>query len=311
MELRIFSNLEEAKAISKPVLTTGTFDGVHLGHRKIIDRLNSAANEIGGESTLFTFAKHPRMVLHPEDHGLELLNTRDEKLMLLENAGLQNLIVQPFTEGFSRLSATEYVRDILVGKIGVSKLIVGYDHHFGRNREGDFSQLQEFSSMYQFDLEEIPAHEVENCQVSSTKIRLALSEGQVLLASKLLGSPYQLSGKIVKGDQLGREFGFPTANLALGEDYKLIPSNGVYAVRVYTDGKQAKGMMNIGYKPTVSSSKQKTIEVHIFDWQQDIYGKEMNIELIDRIRQEIKFDSKDQLIARLHVDRTQAKSILA
>ena len=165
--------------------------------------------------------------------------------------------------------------------------------------------------MYQFDLEEIPAHEVENCQVSSTKIRLALSEGQVLLASKLLGSPYQLSGKIVKGDQLGREFGFPTANLALGEDYKLIPSNGVYAVRVYTNGKQAKGMMNIGYKPTVSSSKQKTIEVHIFDWQQDIYGKEMNIEFIDRIRQEIKFDSKDQLIARLHVDRTQAESILA
>lgn len=251
------------------------------------------------------------MVLHPEDHGLELLNTQDEKFVLLENAGLQNLIIHPFTEDFSRLSATEYVRDILVGKIGVSKLIVGYDHHFGRNREGDFNQLQEFSSMYQFDLEEIPAYEVENCHVSSTKIRQALNEGQVLLASKLLGYPYQLSGKIVKGDQLGRKFGFPTANLTVEEDYKLIPSNGVYAVRVYTNGKQAKGMMNIGYKPTVSSSKQKTIEVHIFDWQQDIYGKEMNIEFIDRIRQEIKFDSKDQLIARLHVDRTQAESILA
>jgi riboflavin kinase/FMN adenylyltransferase len=311
LELRIFTNLEKANSISKPVLTTGTFDGVHLGHRKIIDRLNSATKKNGGESTLFTFSEHPRMVLHPEDHGLELLNTRDEKFVLLENAGLQNLIIHPFTEDFSRLSATEYVRDILVGKIGVSKLIVGYDHHFGRNREGDFNQLQEFSSMYQFDLEEIPAHEVENCQVSSTKIRQALNEGQVLLASKLLGYPYQLSGKIVKGDQLGRKFGFPTANLAIEEGYKLIPSNGVYAVRVYTNGKQAKGMMNIGYKPTVSSSKQKTIEVHIFDWQQDIYGEEMKVEFIDRIREEIKFDSKDQLIARLHIDRTQAESILA
>ena len=311
MELRIFTNLEKTKSISKPVLTTGTFDGVHLGHRKIIDRLNSATNKIGGESTLLTFAEHPRMVLHPEDHGLELLNTLDEKLVLLENAGLQNLIIHPFTESFSRLSATEYVRDILVGKIGVSKLIVGYDHHFGRNREGDFNQLQEFSSMYQFDLEEIPAHEVENCRVSSTKIRQALNEGQIILASKLLGYPYQLSGKIVKGDQLGRKFGFPTANIAVEKDHKLIPSNGVYAVRVYINGKRAKGMMNIGHKPTVSSSRQKTIEVHIFDWQQDIYNKEINIEFIDRIRQEIKFDSTDKLIERLHVDRAQAESILA
>lgn len=284
---------------------------MHQGHHKIIDRLNSAAQEIGGQSTLFTFALHPRIVLHPNDHGLELLNTQAEKFEHLEKAGLQNLIIHPFTRDFSRLSATEYVRDILVQKIGVSKLIVGYDHHFGRNREGDFKQLIEFADLYQFLLEEIPAHEVEDCQVSSTKIRLALSEGKVDHAAKLLGYAYELSGKIVKGEQLGREIGFPTANIEVEYTNKLVPSNGVYAVRVNILGQQARGMMNIGVKPTVSSLKQKTLEVHIFDWQQDIYGAEMKLEFIDHIREEIKFDSKEQLIERLHQDRVEAESILA
>jgi riboflavin kinase/FMN adenylyltransferase len=309
--LRIFTNLEEANSIVKPVLTTGTFDGVHQGHHKIIDRLNSAAQEIGGQSTLFTFALHPRMVLHPKDHGLELLNTQAEKFAHLEKAGLQNLIVHPFTLEFSRLTATEYVRDILVQKIGVSKLIVGYDHHFGRNREGDFKQLIEFADLYQFSLEEIPAHEVADCQVSSTKIRKALSQGKVDLAAKLLGYTYELTGKIVRGEQLGRKIGFPTANIEVEDSNKLVPSNGVYAVRVSVLGHQKPGMMNIGVKPTVSSSKQKTLEVHIFDWQQDIYGEEMKIEFIDHIREEIRFDSKDQLIERLHQDRVEAESILA
>lgn len=251
------------------------------------------------------------MVLHPKDHGLKLLNTHEEKLHLLEQTGLQNLIVYPFTEEFSRLRATEYVRDFLVGKIGIKHMIVGYDHHFGRNREGDFKQLQEFSDMYQFGLEEIPAQEVNDCQVSSTKIRNALFEGNVSLASQFLGYNYQIAGRVEAGQQLGREFGFPTANVKVSDAAKVIPAHGVYAVKVEINERQLNGMMNIGVKPTVTSSKDATLEVHIFNWQEEIYGENLTVEFVQRIRDEIKFESKDDLINRLHKDRSEAESMLS
>ena len=303
--MKVYHSIDEFQKVKGAVVTTGTFDGVHVGHRKIIDRLNEIAQKVKGESVLLTFHPHPRMVLFPDDHGLELITTMDEKIQLLQDAGVQNLIIHPFTREFSRITSIDFIRDILVEKLGTSVLVIGYDHHFGRNREGSFEHLKESGPLYGFQVEEISVQDVDDVAVSSTKIRKALQDGDVLTASRYLAHPYQLSGIVVHGDKLGREFGYPTANIRVEDGNKVVPVNGVYACYVLLDGKKFKGMLNIGTRPTVKG-EVKRIEVNIFEFEQDIYGKRVVLELIDRIRDEKKFENVDQLKERLSIDRNLA-----
>ncbi len=291
------------------MVTTGTFDGVHIGHRKIINRLNEIAKKIGGESVLLTFHPHPRMVLFPDDHGLELITTMDEKIRLLEEAGVQNLIIHPFTRDFSRTTSLDFIRDILVDKLGTSVLVIGYDHHFGRNREGSFEHLKESGPLYGFQVEEISVQDVDEVAVSSTKVRKALLEGDVAIAAKYLSHPYQLSGVVIHGDKLGRKIGFPTANIKVTDDIKVIPANGVYACYVFLNGEKLKGMLNIGTRPTVNGAERR-IEVHVLDYDADFYDQQLTLHIIDRIRDEKKFDSVEELSARLIIDKNLANNIL-
>lgn len=308
--LKIYKNLEDTITIKNPVLTTGTFDGVHLGHMRILNRLNILSNECNGESVLFTFFPHPRMVLFPDDKNIKLLNTQSEKIKLLEQAGVKHLIIFPFTKEFSRLSALEYVRDILVNKIGIKKLVIGYDHHFGRNREGNIHNLTELASLYNFDVEEIPALEIDNINISSTKIRNALNEGRIEDANKLLGYNYMINGIVVQGDKIGRSIGFPTANIKLPDSYKLIPADGVYIVKTTVRKKIYYGMLNIGYKPTLKDNSAKSIEVNLFDFKSEIYNEIINIEFLKWLRNEKKFNALNELQQQLIHDKEQALGYL-
>ena len=307
--LKVFRSIDDFVKVKGAVVTTGTFDGVHVGHRKIINRLNQIAKKIGGESVLLTFDPHPRMVLFPDDHGLELITTIDEKVALLEQAGIDNLIIHPFTKEFSRLSSLDFIREILVDKIGTSVLVIGYDHHFGRNREGSFEHLRESGPLYGFDVEEISVQDVDDVAVSSTKIRKALQDGDVSTANKFLAHPFQLTGTVVHGDKLGRELGFPTANIQIDDKHKVIPANGVYACYVLIAERKLKGMLNIGNRPTVNGT-EKRVEVNIFDMDEELYGEEVTLMLQERIRDEKRFDSVDSLKARLAVDKNLALRIL-
>ena len=290
-------------------MTTGTFDGVHFGHRKIIDRLKQLAQNCYGETVLLTFSPHPRMVLFPDDQDLKLLNTIEEKKHLLEKAGVQHLIVHPFTKEFSRISSINFVRDILVNELKIHKLVIGYNHHFGRNREGTFEHLQEFAPVYGFEVEEIPVQLLDNVGVSSTKIRKALFQGDVETAAEYLGYQYQLSGTVVKGNAIGRTIGFPTANLELGNAKKIIPADGVYSAWVKVDGTSYKGMMNIGKKPTINN-QARTLEVHLLEFEQDICGEAICIEFVNKIRDEIKFTDILKLQQQLLLDKENVKKIL-
>lgn len=308
--MKIYTSLEQFKNVNNPVLTTGTFDGVHLGHKKILRQLRLAADHLGGETVLFTFQPHPRMVLFPDAHNLKLLNTEKEKIEQLEKAGLQHLILFPFTLEFSRLSATEFIRDILVNQLKVKKLIIGYDHHFGRNREGSAENLKELAPIYKFDYEEIPVQVLDDVSISSTKIRRAIEQGDVKTAQKFLGYPFQLNGVVAHGDKRGRTIGFPTANLKIEDSAKLIPGNGVYAVKVHHKGNSYKGMMNVGVKPTIGENKGISIEVNIFDFEGELYDENLKIELIDWIRDEKKFASIEDLKQQLGGDRVKAEELM-
>jgi riboflavin kinase/FMN adenylyltransferase len=311
--LKVYKSIEEFNPLKNAVVTIGTFDGVHIGHQKIIDRINETAEKTGGESVVLTFFPHPRMVLYPEDHGLLLLNTLEEKKQLMEQYGVKHLIVHPFSKEFSRTSVTEYVRDILVNKIGTKKLVIGYDHHFGRNREGTLKDLQELGSVYGFEVEEIPEQDIHDVAVSSTKIRNSLLEGDVAAAKEFLGHDYSLSGTIVKGNELGRKLGFPTANIHISENYKLIPANGIYAVTVNLNEKNQKGMsgmMSIGTRPTFDNGNI-TIEVNILDFDQNIYGKNIVVYLKHRLRDELKFNSADELIVQMKKDKEDTLKLFA
>lgn len=304
--MKVYAGLAEVSGIKHPVLTTGTFDGVHLGHREIINRLRDIADRVGGETVLMTFYPHPRLVLFPDDPNIQLLQTIEEKKASLKEAGIDHLILLPFTQEFAKLSALEYVRDVLVQTIGVHTVVVGYDHRFGKNREGDFSSLEEFSEMFGFHVEEIPARLIDDLSISSTKIRNALLAGAVDQANSYLGYNYLLSGCVIHGDGLGHKLGFPTANLRINDSHKLIPGPGVYAVHVKIKGSNYNGMMNIGVRPTVSSSDEKRLEVHLFDFSDDLYGAEMEVRFAGRIRNEMKFNSVDELKAQLLVDKQHA-----
>ncbi|MCM5661789.1 bifunctional riboflavin kinase/FAD synthetase [Galbibacter mesophilus] len=283
------------------VVTVGTYDGVHVGHRKIIDKLvaNAKANDL--KSTILTFFPHPRMVLQ-QASDLKLLNTLEEKISILKETGLDVLIIHPFTKEFSRLTAEEYVKDVLVDSISAKKVIIGYDHRFGRNRTATIDDLIKFGEKYDFEVEQISVEEVDEVSVSSTKIRKALEEGDVSTANTFLGYPYMLTGTITKGKGLGKQIDFPTANIHIKEKYKLIPKKGVYIVKSNLNGIEVFGMMNIGYNPTVNGEK-KTIEVHFFDFNEDLYDKEVRVDLLQRLRNEQKFDSIDELKKQLLKDK--------
>ena len=300
--MRIFNDLDAIGEIQNPVVTIGTFDGVHLGHQKILQTLKDEAESAQGESVLLTFYPHPRMVLFPESHGLKLLQTQVEKIEKLEKNGLQNLIVYPFSFEFSRLTALEFVRDILVNKLHVRKIVIGYDHQFGKNREGSIAYLKDIADTYEFEVIEIPAQDIDEVNVSSTKIREALLQGDVQRANMFLGEPYQLSGTVIRGRALGRTIGFPTANIEVNTDIKLIPGIGVYAVEVLVDGQVYRGMLNIGIRPTVISTDVVNLEVHILDFHRDIYDKSITVRFIERVRDEQKFESVDALKEQLKND---------
>lgn len=290
------------------VLTIGTFDGVHIGHQRIIQRLNEIKNKPFERSMILTFYPHPRRVLdHSND--IKMLTTMDEKTHLLEKFGLDELIIEPFTKEFSRLSALDFVRDILVRQLHLKQLVIGYDHHFGKNREGNFEQLTEFGELYDFTVEKISAQEIESVSVSSTKIRKAIEGGDMATANKYLGYNYLLTGEIIKGQGIGRKINFPTVNLSIPEDFKLIPKKGVYVVRAHFNEESIFGIMNIGFRPTVGG-KGQTIEIHLLDFYGDLYGSKMRIEVLTRLRDEKKFESIENLAEQISKDEKSARNWL-
>ena len=291
------------------VVTIGTFDGVHIGHQKIIKRLVNLAKEKNLQAVVLTFFPHPRMVLQ-KDADIKLINTIDEKALLLEKFGIDQLVVKKFTQEFSRLTALEFVRDILVNKLKTKHIIIGYDHHFGRNRNANIKDLQEFGETYEFEVIEISAQEIDEVAVSSTKIRKALSEGDLEMANTYLGYNFMLTGLVVKGNGLGKQIEFPTANLSIEESYKFIPQNGVYVVEAHHDNRTLYGMMNIGMKPTVSQNNERSIEVHFFNFEQTLYGKKLQIDVLKRLRDEQKFESINLLKQQLFQDKEHALAYL-
>ena len=290
------------------VVTIGTFDGVHLGHRKIIDRLLASAQSNDLESVVLTFFPHPRMVLQ-KDTGIKLINSIDERIALLEASGLDHLIIHPFTKVFSRLTAEEFVKDILVDQLKARKVIIGYDHRFGRNRNANIEDLKAFGTQYDFEVEEISKQDVDDVAVSSTKIRKALNEGDLTKANEYLGYPFMLNGIVSRGKGLGKKFNYPTANLKIEETYKLIPAKGVYVARASINGKEVYGMMSIGTNPTVGGS-DLTIETFFFDFEADLYDQHLQIELLTRIRDEKKFNSVDELIAAMQADERFSRDFI-
>lgn len=306
--MKIFENISACKNVKNPVLTLGMFDGVHIGHQCIVRRLIEIAGKIDGESTLLTFEPHPKLVLSGGNADLELLTPLEEKVELLERNGLQNLILHPFTKEFSQLSSEEFVRDLLVGQMGVNTIVIGYDHHFGRNREGNFEQLQKLSKELNFNLVKLEEVRNDGLHISSTQIRKGLLEGNVEFAKKGLGRSYSLRGKVVHGDKLGRTLGFPTANLQLPA-YKLIPKNGVYLVRVHFNKNVYKGLLSIGTRPTVTNSSEKRVEAFILDFEEEIYGETLELELIRFVRDDMKFSSLDELVAQMNLDKLTAENI--
>ena len=308
MSLKIFNSIKSFNATKPTIVTIGTFDGVHLGHQKIVAQITKNAHALNCESLVLTFFPHPRMVLQ-ESTEMKQLNTLNEKIALLDNLGIDNLVVHPFDKEFSRLTAEEFVKKVLVDVFKIKKIIIGHDHRFGRNRTATIDDLINFGETYGFEVEQISAEEINEVSISSTKIRNALLEGNIELAANYLGYDYSLTGIIFKGKQLGRTIGYPTANITIEEDYKLIPNNGVYIAKSMLNDKTVFGMMNIGNRPTVDGTTQ-TIEINFFDFKQDLYGQKITISLLHRMRSEQKFESIDALKNQLGKDKKTALSFI-
>ncbi len=304
--MKVHTSLIDFSA-NKPVVTIGTFDGVHLGHQKVILRLREIAQRHGGETVIFTFSAHPRLVTAPNETNLRLLTTLNEKIELFDKYGIDHLIVYPFDKAFSELSYTDFVEKVLVKQIGTHCLVIGHDHRFGKNREGGFEYLQQCAIKFNFEIERLDALFVEDENVSSTRIRNALQNGEIRKANHYLGYEFTLHGTIVTGKQLGRLMGFPTANIQASDVHKIIPGYGVYAVRVLLNNNLFYGMMNIGTRPTFNkNADNRSIEVNIFDFDDDVYGQEIKLMFVSKIRDEIKFDNAQMLVAQLVQDKISA-----
>lgn len=307
--MRIIEDLSDFPSNIQTVVTSGTFDGVHQGHHKILQQVVEMAKSSERKSVLLTYWPHPRFVLHQNDESLKLLTTFDEKAELIKSAGIDYLVRIPFTEEFSQLEADEFVRKILIDHLNTTSFVIGYDHHFGKNRSGNFEYLQQNATEFGFEVVEIPRQDIDDVGVSSTKIREALKEGRVDDAANLLGRPYSLRGQVVEGDQLGRSIGFPTANIWVPEGYKLIPASGSYATEVLIGDEWQKGMTNIGVRPTINGS-QRRIEVNILNFDRDIYGLDIQILFVRKLRDEQKFENMNVLKAQLERDREETIKIL-
>lgn len=308
--MRIFHNISETSDLKDTIVTIGTFDGVHLGHQKILKKLVELKNKNGGETLLFTFDPHPRKVLFPEQRDLKLITTTQEKCELLKQFGIDNILVFPFTIEFSKMSAEDYISNIISETLKTKTLVIGYDHRFGSNREGNIETLKQVSSNYNFDLIEIPAQEINQLNISSTRIRKAIEEGEIEVANSFLGYSFFMSGIVIKGKQLGRTIGYPTANIELLDLDKIKPKTGVYAVNIIIDQINFKGMLNVGYNPTTDSDRIQKIEVNIFDFNKDIYGKIIKIEFIKHLRNEVKFANLDVLKEQLAKDKIACEKIV-
>ena len=307
--MKVIENYKNFSISKKSIVTIGTFDGVHVGHQKIMEQLVATAQENNANSVLLTFFPHPRMVLQ-KDNSLKLINTIAEKIEILEKTGLDYLIIHPFDKDFSRLTAFDFVRTILVNHLNTAELVIGYDHRFGKNREGNFEQLQEYGHMYDFKVTEIPAQDINQISVSSTKIRNAILNAEIEKANEYLGYSFSLEGTVVSGEKLGNTIGYPTANIDLLESYKLIPKTGAYLIRSFLHGKTIYGMMNIGNRPTVNGVKE-TIEVHFFDLNKDLYGRQLTIELLTFLRDEQKFSSIEELKKQLFLDKEKSLELIS
>jgi riboflavin kinase/FMN adenylyltransferase len=308
--MKVYRQVSEFKKVDKAIVTIGSFDGVHKGHQKIIRRINALARENGGESVVITFWPHPRTVLTPDAQDIKLLSSLEEKITLLNEYGVDHLLIIPFDREFAELSPEDFVKTLLIDTIGTQKLVIGHDHKFGRNREGDFEFLKNKSAEYRFEVEEISREDVQNMGVSSSIIRNALLKGDIKTAAENIGRPYEFTGKVMEGKKLGRTIGFPTANIESPEPQKLVPADGVYAVLIEVGKKSYKGMLNIGLRPTVDGYHRK-IEVHIFHYNREIYGLQIVVRFIQRLRDEIKFSDLKALKSQLNKDQYLAESILS
>lgn len=310
--MQVIEKLENFPSLEYAVVTSGTFDGVHVGHKTILERLKKIAKDQKGETVVITFWPHPRIVLHKDSNDLKLLTTIEEKTQLLAKEGIDYLLILPFSKEFANLSPAQFVQKVYIDALNTKKLVIGYDHRFGKNREGGLEYLQANAFEYDFTIEEIPQKEIDEIGISSTKIREALLKGNLDIANQFLDRPYNLTGQVVHGDKIGRTIGYPTANIEIEESYKLVPQNGIYAVRVSLEHKKSlPAMLYIGYRPTLHNPiPQQRIEVYIFDFNEDIYNQKISIEFIKKIREDMKFDSLQTMQKQLDKDAIMAKKVL-
>jgi riboflavin kinase/FMN adenylyltransferase len=307
--MKTYHHIDEFTPVNNAVVTIGTFDGVHLGHRKIISRIKELADASGGETVILTFFPHPRMILHPEDDSIKLINTIAEKAILLEQLGIDHLIITPFSRDFSNQSPEDYIRDVLVNKIGTKKIVIGYDHRFGKDRRGDLKDLLQLSPVYGFEVIEIPEQDINEVAVSSTRIREALLAADIELANQFLGYPFFITGKVIRGDQIGRQIGYPTANIHIEEKYKLIPADGIFAVKVQHNGSEYKGMAYIGSRPTINGMT-RNIEVNLFDFDKEIYNDTIRMEFLHFVRGDVKFNGLEELKVQIAKDKEDVVGLL-
>ena len=310
--MKVFRNIIEARNIPNAVVTIGTFDGVHLGHQAIFNKMKALAQSVGGQTVVVTFSPHPRQVLNIDSSNLRFLTTPEEKLQKFEAFGIDNVVIINFTKEFSRTPSEVFIKDYIIDNLKPTYIVVGYDHHFGKNRMGDFDLLSDLKKKYGFKVERIAAQDVEHIAISSTKIRNALAQGNVKSANRLLGYPYSVTAEVVRGNEIGRTIGFPTANLELSKEYMLFGRGGVFACLVDYNGMTYKAMANIGHRPTIGDRAEgdMLIEVNLFDFDGDLYGKSITVRFIDRIRDEVKFEGLPELKAQLERDREKAKDLL-
>lgn len=308
--MKIYHDFNDFVKVPNAIVTIGTFDGVHLGHQVILKDMIKAAKEIGGETVVITFYPHPRQVLNINSSNLRFITTQEHKIQLLEEIGIDNLVIVNFTKEFSRITSDCFIRDYVIEKISPVRFVIGYDHHFGKNRMGDFDLLFDLGMQYRFKVQRIPAHDVQNIAVSSTKIRLSLEQGDVEHANALLGYQFSYKGKVISGERIGREIGYRTANLDVANEYRLIKSAGVYASYVDYEDKEYKAMTYIGKKPTITNNDTENIEVHILDFDGDLYDKELKIRFVAKIRDEQKFDDLESLRTQIEIDENKIRELL-